>query len=157
MALTFAILAYAAAMTLANLSIAYFGPASIPINAFVLIGLDLALRDLLHVRLTRWQMALLIVSAGMLTYGFNADAGRIAVASSCAFMLAAIADWLTFSRLKGSWMYRSNVSNTVGAAVDSLVFPALAGWFDPITVGTMFLAKVAGASLWSWALSRRVA
>jgi queuosine precursor transporter len=48
--LTIAILIYAAAMTLANLSIATWGPWVSPINAFVLIGLDLALRDWLHVQ-----------------------------------------------------------------------------------------------------------
>lgn len=42
--LTTAILIYAAAMTVANLSIAHFGPWISPLNAFVLIGLDLALR-----------------------------------------------------------------------------------------------------------------
>ena len=59
-----AILIYAAAMTLANLSIAAFGPAISPINAFVLIGLDLALRDWLHVRLKPLQMLALIAAAG---------------------------------------------------------------------------------------------
>ena len=58
MNLTIAIVVYAAAMTLANLSVAAFGPSVTAINAFVLIGLDLALRDWLHVRLKVWQMAL---------------------------------------------------------------------------------------------------
>ena len=43
MNLTIALAAYAAAMTIANLSVATFGPSVTPINAFVLIGLDLAL------------------------------------------------------------------------------------------------------------------
>lgn len=150
-----AIIVYAAAMTLANLSVAHFGPASIPVNAFVLIGLDLALRDWLHVKLTRWQMALLIVSAGMLTYGFNADAGRIAVASSLAFMAAAVVDWFTFTRVRGSWLVRSNASNVAGAAVDSIVFPVLAfGGLSPVLVASMFAAKVAGAAVWSFVMSR---
>ena len=55
-----AILIYASAMTLANLSIAQFGPWVSPINAFVLIGLDLALRDWLHCRLRAGQMLALI-------------------------------------------------------------------------------------------------
>lgn len=42
--LAIAIVIYAAAMTLANLSIAHFGPWISPLNAFVLIGLDLARR-----------------------------------------------------------------------------------------------------------------
>ena len=51
-----AIAIYAIAMTLANLSVAAFGPAISPINAFLFIGLDLTLRDWLHVRLKIWQM-----------------------------------------------------------------------------------------------------
>lgn len=153
--LLIALLIYAAAMTLANLSVAYFGPASIPVNAFVLIGLDLALRDWLHVRLNRWQMGLLIASAGALTYAFNADAGRIAVASSIAFACAAVVDWLVFTKARGSWLFRSNASNVAGAAIDSLVFPSLAfGAVNPAIMATMFAAKVAGGAIWAWLLRR---
>jgi queuosine precursor transporter len=73
--LTIAILIYAAAMTLANLSVATWGPWVSPINAFFLIGLDLALRDWLHVRLKAWQMGALIASTGLLTYALNPAAG----------------------------------------------------------------------------------
>ena len=57
----FAIISYAIAMTLANLSVAAFGPAVSPINAFFLIGFDLAMRDWLHVRLKQTHMLALIV------------------------------------------------------------------------------------------------
>ena len=53
--LTIAILIYAAAMTVANLSIAHFGPWISPLNAFVLIGLDLALSH----RTMGWRMSTL--------------------------------------------------------------------------------------------------
>lgn len=153
-----AIVIYAAAMTLANLSVAAFGPAISPINAFVLIGLDLALRDWLHVRLRPWQMLALIAAAGALTYLLNPAAGKIAVASSCAFTAAALVDWLTFARLRGSWLFRANGSNVAGAAVDSLIFPTLAfGVLMPHIVALQFIAKVAGGSLWAWLLSRRIA
>jgi len=52
-----AISIYASAMVLANLSVAAFGPSISPINAFILIGLDLALRDWLHVRLKTTLLA----------------------------------------------------------------------------------------------------
>lgn len=155
--LTIAILIYAAAMTLANLSVAHFGPAVTPINAFVLIGLDLALRDWLHVRLRPWQMLLLIVATGALTFALNPAAGMIAVASSVAFTCAALVDWLTFAKLRGSWLMRANGSNVVGAAVDSVIFPTLAfGALMPGIVLAQFAAKVAGGALWSWLLSRRL-
>lgn len=153
--MTFAILIYAAAMTVANLSIAHFGPRVSPVNAFLLIGLDLALRDWLHVRLKAWQMLALIVAAGALTYLMNPAAGKIAVASSAAFTAAALVDWLTFSRLRGSWLFRANGSNVAGAAVDSLIFPTLAfGALMPHIVALQFVAKVAGGAIWAWVLAR---
>ncbi len=153
--LTVAILIYAAAMTLANLSVAAFGPAISPVNAFVLIGLDLALRDWLHVRLKAWQMLALICAAGALTYLLNPAAGKTSVASSAAFTAAALVDWATFARLRGSWLMRANGSNAAGAAVDSLIFPTLAfGVLMPHIVLLQFVAKVAGGALWSWVLAR---
>lgn len=153
--LIISILIYAAAMTLANLSVAAFGPAISPVNAFVLIGLDLALRDWLHVRLRAWQMLALILAAGGLTLLLNPAAGKIALASSVAFTVAALADWAAFARLRGSWLFRANGSNVAGAAVDSLVFPTLAfGVLMPHIVLLQFVAKVAGGAMWAWAISR---
>lgn len=157
MNLPFAILIYAAAMTLANLSVAMWGPWVSPINAFVLIGLDLTMRDWLHVRLKAWQMGALIACTGLLTYALNPAAGIIAVASSVAFVAAALTDWAAFKRLRGSWLYRANGSNVAGAAVDSLIFPTLAfGVLMPHIIALQFIAKVAGGSIWAWLLSRKL-
>lgn len=150
MTLTIALIVYAAAMTLANLSVAAFGPAISPINAFVLIGLDLTLRDWLHVRLRWWQMLALIAGTGALTFVLNPAAGAIAVASAVAFTSAALVDWATFTKLRGSWKFRANGSNVTGAAVDSLIFPTLAfGVLMPHIVAMQFVAKVAGGAIWS--------
>jgi uncharacterized PurR-regulated membrane protein YhhQ (DUF165 family) len=154
MPLTLAVAAYALAMTIANLSVAHWGPWVSPINAFILIGLDLALRDWLHVRLRAWEMSALIAGTGLLTYALNPAAGMIAVASACAFSAAALVDWATFTRLRGSWLFRANGSNVAGAAVDSLIFPTLAfGVLMPHIVALQFLAKVAGGALWAALLS----
>jgi len=156
MNISLAIAAYAAAMTLANLSVATFGPAISPINSFFLIGLDLALRDWLHVRLRVWQMGALIAVTGALTYVLNPAAGQIAIASACAFTAAALVDWGTFARLRGSWMLRANGSNVAGAAVDSLLFPTIAfGALMPHIVAMQFVAKIAGGALWAWLLNRK--
>jgi uncharacterized PurR-regulated membrane protein YhhQ (DUF165 family) len=142
-------------MTLANLSVSMFGPAVSPINSFLFIGLDLALRDWLHVRLKAWQMGLLIASSGVLTYVLNPAAGKIAVASACAFTAAAVVDWSVFSRLTGTWKFRANGSNVAGAAVDSFVFPYIAfGALMPHIVAMQFAAKVAGGLVWTSILSR---
>jgi uncharacterized PurR-regulated membrane protein YhhQ (DUF165 family) len=165
--LTIAVLIYAAAMTAANLSITHFGPWVSPVNAFVLIGLDLALRDWLHVRLRATQMLALIAASGLLTYALNPSAQHIVVASAAAFTLAALVDWQAFSRLTGSWLRRSLGSNVFGAAVDTVVFSALAfvllspapkPWEVVTQIAALqFVAKVAGGSMWAWLLSRRIA
>lgn len=154
MTLFIAIFAYAAAMTAANLSIAAFGPWISPLNAFVLIGLDLTLRDWLHVRIKAWQMGVLIACAGLLTYALNPAAGMIAIASATAFSAAAVVDWAVFSKLRGTWVYRANGSNVAGAAVDSIIFPTLAfGVLMPHIVLMQFAAKVAGGAIWAALLS----
>ena len=150
-----AIAIYALAMTAANLSIHFFGVWVSPINAFLLIGLDLALRDMLHTRLSKSGMLGLIVFSGLITYALNPAAGFIAVASAASFTLAAVADWSVFASIKGSWLKRSNASNTVGAAVDSIAFPTIAfGVLMPEIVIAQFIAKVAGGSLWAYTLNK---
>lgn len=145
-----AIIVYAIAMTLANLSIATFGVWVSPINAFLFIGLDLTLRDWLQMQIKAWQMAVLIAVSGALTYALNQDAGMIAVASAASFTLAALADWAVFSKVSGSWFKRATESNIAGAAVDSVVFPTIAfGVLMPEIIALQFAAKVAGGFAWS--------
>ena len=152
-----AIFTYAIAMTLANLSIATFGVWVSPINAFIFIGLDLALRDWLHIKLKMWQMGALIASTGLLTYALNPAAGMIAIASALSFMLAALVDWAVFTKITGSWFKRANVSNVAGAAVDSIAFPTIAfGVLMPEIIAMQFFAKVFGGSIWSLVLRQRV-
>ena len=152
-----AIFTYAIAMTLANLSIATFGILVSPINSFIFIGLDLALRDWLHIKLKMWQMGALIVSTGLLTYALNPAAGMIAIASALSFILAALADWVVFTKIAGSWFKRANVSNVAGAAVDSIAFPTIAfGVLMPEIIATQFVAKLAGGAMWSALLTRTV-
>lgn len=146
-----ALITYAVAMTLANLLVATFGPSISPINAFFFIGLDLTLRDWLHVRLKTWQMGGLIVGTGALTYLLNPAAGMIAVASAVSFLMAALVDWAVFVKTTGSWIKRANLSNTAGAAVDSVLFPTIAfGVLMPEIVALQFAAKVIGGGVWSF-------
>lgn len=153
--LVIAIGIYAVAMTAANLTVAAFGPAISPINAFLLIGLDLALRDWLHVRLKMWQMGALIAATGAMTYLLNPAAGMIAIASAVAFTAAALVDWSVFAKMPGSWLKRSNASNVAGAAVDSLIFPTIAfGALMPHIVAMQFVAKIAGGAMWAWLINR---
>lgn len=151
-----AILAYAFAMTAANLLIVKFGVWMSPVNSFFLIGLTLVLRDWLHIRLKAWQMALLITTSGGITYLLNPAAAHIAVASSVAFSLAALVDWAIFAKATGTWFKRSNVSNVAGAAVDSVAFPTIAfGVLMPEIVLAQFASKIVGGFIWSVLLKEK--
>lgn len=153
------VVVYLAAIVAANLSVATFGPAVAPVNAFLLIGLDLTLRDRLHDSWhghgLPWRMALLIATGGAITYLLNRDAGQIAVASAVAFAAAAALDGAVYALLGDrSRLLRVNGSNVVGAAADSLLFPTIAfGELLPLVVLGQFAAKVAGGFLWSLILA----
>ena len=153
---------YIASIAVANLIVQRFGVWTIPLNAFFLIGLDLTLRNVLSFRTKPWQMGLLIVVAGLVTYLLNQAAGRIAAASSISFVCASIADWTTFAMSRSGWIRRNAKGSVAGSIVDSLLFPTLAfGSFSLPVVAAQIVAKTAGAIVWSFVLRptgiRRVA
>ena len=152
---------YLGAIVLANLSVAHFGPAVSIINAFLFIGLDLTSRDALH---DRWhgrnlwvKMGALIAAGSLLSWLLNRDAGQIALASFLAFAAAGIVDAAAYHKLfKMPRWVRINGSNVPAAAVDSIIFPAVAFGF-PLMFGIMagqFVAKVAGGFVWSLIIQR---
>ncbi|WP_019139895.1 VUT family protein [Noviherbaspirillum massiliense] len=150
-----ALAVYTGTIIASNLLVAQFGPAITPILAFLFIGLDLSLRDWLHLRMRPWQMGALIGFSGVLTYILNPAAQTIALASALSFAFAAVADWIAFSKLGGTWMRRSIGSNVVGAAVDSVMFPTLAfGVLLPQIVIAQFLAKTCGGVFWAFLLDK---
>ena len=153
---------YLAAIVLANLMIVWFGPSISIINAFLLIGLDLSLRDTLHDAWDGkglwWKMLALICGGSAITVVLNWDALPIAIASSVAFLCSGIGDGLVYWRLRRrDFLVRSNSSNVVGAGIDSLIFPILAFGFPPLwgIVAGQFIAKVFGGGIWSWILMRK--
>lgn len=151
-------LLYLAAIVLANLSVAHFGPASTPFNAFLFIGLNLAARDKLHDAWDRHvgrNMAGLIVAGAAISYALNAGAGRIALASVAAFALSEALDATVYHlRRHRPYLIRSNTSNVFGAAVDSVVFPVLAfGGFPWVIILGQLAAKVLGGFVWSLLLN----
>lgn len=150
-----AVVVYFLAIIISNLSIAYFGAWVSPINSFLLIGLDLSLRDHLH---DRWQgknlcvrMTALIITAGIVSYALNPASGIIAVASSVAFVAANITNTGFYhSMIMMPFLKRANMSNAPAAAVDSLLFPLIAfGVWMPAIVVFQFAAKVIGGFMWS--------
>lgn len=151
---------YLIAIVLANLSVLYFGPSAVYVNAFLFIGLDLTSRDKLH---EEWRgnnlflrMLLLVISGSVLSYLLNRDVYQIAVASTVAFGLAAITDSIVYQLLSNrSKMIRVNGSNVPSALVDSLIFPTIAfGSFSVMIVIGQFAAKVLGGFVWSLVIKR---
>ncbi len=146
----------------ANITVQYFGPAAMPIIAFVMIGLDLTSRDYLHEawqgKHLGWKMVALIGGGSVLTYLVNQEAKRIAWASFVAFASAGVTDAVTYALLKGkARRLKVNGSNIVSALVDSVVFPAAAfGIFDIKIISVQYAAKVGGGWAWSIILDRTV-
>ena len=150
---------YLAAIVLANLLLLWFGPVASIYNAFILIGLDLSLRDKLH---DHWdgknlwvKMLTLICGGSAITVALNWDALPIAIASSVAFLASGIGDAVVYSRLrKFRFLVRANGSNVAGSALDSVIFPTMAfGVFMPEIILGQFLAKIGGGAIWSFVIS----
>jgi len=152
---------YIAALVAANLLVAWLGVWFSLVNAFVLIGLDLSLRDKLH---DLWEgdklpmkMGGLIATASIVSYAINPATGMIAFASLAAFSLSMVADAFAYQYLKGkNWLIRANGSNIAGSAVDSVVFPTIAfGGLMLEIVALQFIAKVCGGFIWSKVLEKK--
>jgi hypothetical protein len=155
------VVAYLLAITVANLAVVTFGPSITPYTAFLLIGLDLSVRDKLH---EQWhgrhlwpRMFALIAAGGLLSWLVNGAAGRIAIASCIAFAAAGAVDALVYHLMRREpWHVKVNGSNVVSAAGDSVIFPSIAfGALLPVVIAGQFVAKVAGGALWSWVLGQR--
>ena len=153
------VLLYLCAIVAANLLVAQFGPALSVVTAFAFIGLDFSTRDALH---EKWRgrlwlrMGLLIVAGSVISYAVNRNAGMIAVASMAAFGAACTLDAITYHFLRDRpWWQKSNASNVLAAAVDSLVFPTIAfgGFLWPIVLG-QFAAKIGGGAVWSFVIGK---
>lgn len=151
---------YIASMVLANMTLLWFGPWFSSINAFLLIGLDMVLRDKLH---DSWQgnnlylrMFGLISVAAIVTFMLNPASLTIAVASVSAFVVAMLLDTVIYNFLiKKKWLIRSNASNIGSSLADSLVFPTVAfGSIMPSIILMQFFAKVAGGFLWSLVIKK---
>ncbi len=152
---------YILALVVANLLVAWLGAWFSLVNAFVLIGLDLSIRDKLH---DLWQgeklaikMGGLIATASIVSYAINPATGMIAFASLAAFSLSMVADSFFYQYLKDrEWLIRSNGSNIAGSLVDSIVFPTIAfGSLMLHIVALQFVAKVAGGLIWSKLLEKK--
>ena len=154
------VIIYLVAIVLANLTLLLFGPTASIFNAFILIGLDLSLRDKLH---DQWygknlwlKMLALICGGSAITVALNWEALPIAIASATAFLASGIGDALLYAKLRNyKFLIRANGSNVAGSALDSVIFPTMAfGVFMPEIIIGQFVAKIGGGAVWSFILSK---
>ena len=146
---------YILSVVLANLSASHFGIWVTPINAFLLIGLEITVRDLLHERLNHLQLISVVLVAGVTSYVLNADTQNIALASFLAVVVSCFVDYFVFKYTKGSWLKKSNTSNVFSSATDSLIFPTVAfGSFNLGVVLLQFVLKLSGGFIWSLLINK---
>lgn len=149
------ILIYIFSICAANLSASYFGIWVTPINAFFLIGLELVVRDILHHRLGKYQMILVVLAAGVLSFIINSESKNIAIASFIAVTTSCFVDYLVYAIINKEWVVKSNISNVASGLTDSLIFPFVAfGIFVPQVFFLQWAAKVFGGYMWIFILSR---
>ena len=136
------------------------GPKASPFIAFLLIGLDLSLRDKLHENWhgkNLWPKMLVVIAAGgLLSYIINRELANIALGSSIAFAGAMVADGLVYESLfDKKKILKMNASNVVSAAVDTVLFIWIAfGVFMWKIMILQYLAKTLGGLAWSFVLTK---
>jgi hypothetical protein len=154
-------LLYLAAVVAANLTIAFIGPAAVPLVSFFLVGFIITTRDVVH---ERWyvgespalnlfaRMGGLILAGGTLTVLLNVGALPIAIASVAAFVFSELANALVYHPMwkrEVPFLKRVNIGNVVNAALDSVIFVSIAFGFTPEIIAMQIAAKVLGGAVWS--------
>ena len=138
----------------ANLIIAHYGVAAVLYVAFFAIGFDLSIRDAMH---EHWHgnylwaktLGLVIVSA-LVTVLLNWGAGKIAVASVCAFVGALIVDFLIYEwQFDRKLLFKMNLSNVCSAIVDSFLFITIAFGVNLKIASMQSITKILGGFMWS--------
>ena len=142
------------ALVSANLAIIEFKEYAFYLVGFLLIPLDMVLRDILH---ERWKdnnitlrMFGLILVGGVITWLFNHDTLIVAVASVSAFTTSMTVNAGVYQlMLNTSKFVRMNTSNFFASIADSLVFTLLFFGFDPWIVVIQSLIKFSGGLLFT--------
>lgn len=157
------VLVYVGMIVIANGVVSRYGQEALPFTAFMLIPLDLVVRDLLQ---DRWQirrrgqmyamMLTLIFGGSLVSYWTTIASPRIATASMAAFCLTGMIDLLTYQAMvKLGRVFRINAATVVAAITDTLIFVAIAfDNADTMLVVYQIAAKCCGGLFWSLVLYR---
>ena len=154
------VIGYLASVVAANVIVARYGLAVTLYTSFIFISLNFVARDRLADLWAEWRwakMTALILGGSLLSYASvwydstSSQAATIAIASAIAFCTSEAVDAAVYHVIRWRpWLERTNGSNIVAAAVDSLVFPTVA--FGGLVAGVSFVqftAKLAGGVVWS--------
>jgi queuosine precursor transporter len=151
------LIGYIAVIVLANWAIQTFGivPVGFGLAApagVYFAGLAFTLRDLVQEQLgRRWTVLAIVAGAGLSAV----VSPQFALASGTAFLLSELADFAVYTPLRRrNWLAAVALSNTVGLAVDSILFLQLA--FESLDflagqiVGKLWMTVLAVALLQLW-------
>ena len=137
------------------------GPCLIPVapglmapSGVLMIGVALALRDVVQERMGRLWVLVLVLAGAVLSLVVSPPA--LAAASAVAFLLSELADFAVYDRLRRRQMAIAVVlSGLVGAVLDSLLFSYLAfgtvGWAPGLIIAKLY----ASAAYALWLAARR--
>ena len=142
---------YIGSVLIANLlSYHYYSIYMNGIICFFLISFDLTVRDYFHITMRKRDMFFVILIAGLSSVLINYNSFYIALASTSAFLSAALVDYVLFAVSPGNFIVRSNVSNILSAIIDSLVFSVIAyGDMGGNIFFIMVAAKLVGGFVYS--------
>jgi queuosine precursor transporter len=105
------------------------------------------LHDMWHTEGLGWKMTGLVVLGGVISFLLNADALRIAIASSLAFATSEAINAAVYSPMlnrRWPWLLRVNLGNIPNALVDSALFIGIAFGFMPVLILLQALVKILG-------------
>jgi queuosine precursor transporter len=134
-------------------------PAMMAPTGVVMIGVGLALRDLLQEAAGRaWVVTCIGLGAAV---SLMVAPAAVSMASTTAFLLAELADWGVYDRLRRRGMALAVLaSGAVGAVVDSLLFSYLAfgevKWAAGFILAKLYASVAFAVWLW-WRGKRRAA
>ncbi len=154
------VLAYLLAVVAANWTVTTFGQVGLIVTGFLLIPFDLVTRDVLHEEWhdswLRARMTALILGGSAISFLTSASSFRVALASAVAFGLAGLADFAVYYLMDDETRtVRMNASNTVSAALDSLLFPLIAfGGFSASVSLSQAALKIVGGLIWTFLFLR---
>jgi queuosine precursor transporter len=153
---------YLLSFVCANLLVKSVGAYGLWFSSFFLIPFDFVARCILH---ETWKgkklifnLFLLTLGSGIVTYIINRDALNIAFASISGFTVAQIAASIFYQSNKNkSWFFKVNIADLFAIITDSLTFQYIAfAVINPsITIGQV-IVKFTGGLLWYYILFKKI-